>query len=329
MPAYLIEVCGRRAGAADVAGDEDGVGAGFRDARRDRADAGLRDELHADARDRVDLLQVVDELREIFDRVDVVVRRRADERDAGRRVAQARDQFGDFEAGQLAAFARLGALRDFDFDFAALVQIFGRDAEAAGGDLLHGGVGVVAVRERLVALGVFAAFAADAARADAVHGDVERAVRFGRERAHAHAGRDEALADVVDAFDLGDRRRVELLFADFEQIAELDRLIEPAFADDFGVFAVGFVVAGVAGVLELVDRVALRARGVRRWRDSDRGRRAGVRSAFRRSARACWSAASKAMPPRPMPEMRLVRPGKNSSTSARERPMASKFSPPR
>ena len=31
--------------------------------------------------------------------------------------------------------------------------------------------------------------------------------------------------------------------------------IEPAFADDFGVFSIGFVIAGVTGGLKLMDRV--------------------------------------------------------------------------
>ena len=177
--AGVLDRCLRtRAGAADMAGDENCVRTRFRDAGGDRADAGLRNELHADARDRIDLLQIVDELREVFDRIDVMVRRRADERDARCRVTQARDEFGNLEARQLAAFPGLGALRDLDFDFAALVQIFRRHAEAARGDLFHRRVGVVAVRQRLVAFGVFAALAAHAARADAIHRNVERAVRF-------------------------------------------------------------------------------------------------------------------------------------------------------
>ena len=38
--------------------------------------------------------------------------------------------------GKLAAFAGLGALRHFDFEFFGADEIFGSDAEAAGGDLL-------------------------------------------------------------------------------------------------------------------------------------------------------------------------------------------------
>ena len=94
------------------------------------------DQLHADARIGIDLLQVVDELRQVLDRIDVVVRRRRDQHHAGRRMAQARDHLGHLEAGQLAALAGLGALRDLDLDLAALVQIFGGHAEAARGHLL-------------------------------------------------------------------------------------------------------------------------------------------------------------------------------------------------
>ena len=71
---------GRRgAGAAVVAGDHDVVGAGLGDAGGDGADARVRDELDADLGRRVDAAQVVDQLRQVLDRVDVVVRRRRDQ----------------------------------------------------------------------------------------------------------------------------------------------------------------------------------------------------------------------------------------------------------
>ena len=79
----------RGAGAALVAADEHDVGLRLGHAGGDRADADLGDQLHADARPVVRVLQVVDELRQVLDRVDVVVRRRRDEADARRRVADA------------------------------------------------------------------------------------------------------------------------------------------------------------------------------------------------------------------------------------------------
>ena len=190
-----------RAGAAAMARDQDHVGLGLGHARRDRADAGARDQLHGDARFGIDLLQVVDELRQILDRVDVVMRRRADQRHARRRMAQAGDHLADLEAGQLAALAGLGALGDLDLELAAVVEILRRDAEAARGDLLDRRRGIVAVGPRPVARRVLAAFARIGLGADPVHGDRQRLVRLRPERAERDAGRHQALAD------LGDRSR--------------------------------------------------------------------------------------------------------------------------
>ncbi len=126
----------RGAGAALEARDGDVVGARLGDARRDRADADLGDELHRHVGGRVDVLQVEDELRQVLDRVDVVVRRRRDQADAGRRMAHARDLGVDLVAGKLAALAGLRALRDLDLHHVGVDEVLGRHAEAAGGDLL-------------------------------------------------------------------------------------------------------------------------------------------------------------------------------------------------
>ncbi len=93
----------RSAGAALEARDGDMVGARLGDARGDRADADLGDQLDRDVARRVDVLEVVDELRQILDRVDVVMRRRRDQADARRRVPYLGDGCIDLVAGQLAA----------------------------------------------------------------------------------------------------------------------------------------------------------------------------------------------------------------------------------
>ena len=72
----------RGAGAALEAGDGDVVGARLGDAGRDRADTDFGDELHRHVAVGVDVLQIEDELRQVLDRVDVVVRRRRDQADA-------------------------------------------------------------------------------------------------------------------------------------------------------------------------------------------------------------------------------------------------------
>src|SRR6185295_17677029 len=160
---------------------------------------------HADARRRVRVLQVVDQLREILDRVDVVVRRRADQADAGRRVPNARDVVVDLLAGQLAALAGLGSLRHLDLQLVRVRDIPDRDAEAAGRNLLDGGTARIAVRQRHEPRRVLAAFARVALAADAVHRDRERLVRLGRQGAEAHRAGAEPLDDLAGGLDVVDR----------------------------------------------------------------------------------------------------------------------------
>jgi hypothetical protein len=64
---------------AVVTGDQHHVGVRLGDTGGDRADAHLGDQLDVDPRGRVGVLEVVDELLEVLDRVDVVVRRRRDQ----------------------------------------------------------------------------------------------------------------------------------------------------------------------------------------------------------------------------------------------------------
>ena len=235
VPACLIERPRRRAGAAVVAGDHHVVGLGLGHAGGDRADADLADQLDADAGARVGVLQVVDQLRQVLDRVDVVVRRRRDQADARHRVAQHADVLADLAAGQLAALAGLGALRHLDLDLVGRDQVLGRHAEAARGHLLDlaaqrvAGLQLVvgldhlaadhvadlrALRDRdalqlvAVARRVFAALAGVALAADAVHRHRERRVRLGGDRAERHRAGGEALDDLGRRLDLVERDRL-------------------------------------------------------------------------------------------------------------------------
>ena len=119
----------RRPRAAIVTGHQHVVGVRLGDPRRDPPHTGFRDELDAYAGTRVDLLQIVDELRQVLDRIDVVVRRWRDQRNARYRVAQTGDQGRDLVRGKLAAFAGLRALRDLDLELVRTHQVVRRDPE--------------------------------------------------------------------------------------------------------------------------------------------------------------------------------------------------------
>src|SRR5262245_28457619 len=126
----------RRPGASVVTADGDDVGARLGDARGDRADGRQRGDLGRDLRMRVGGLQFGDHLRQIFDRVDVVIVGRREQIDALRRVASPGDQLGDFHSGQVSAFTGLRALADLDLDEVGAVEQMDVDAETPRSHLL-------------------------------------------------------------------------------------------------------------------------------------------------------------------------------------------------
>ena len=111
----------------------------------------------------------------------------------------------------------------------------------------------VAVGVQHVAGRVFAALAGVALAADAVHGDGQRLVRLLADRAVGHGAGLEALHDRLDRLDFLDRDRLvgELQLEQAAQRAEPLRLV----VDQLAVLLEDLVIAGAAGVLELVDRL--------------------------------------------------------------------------
>src|SRR5690606_28294142 len=282
--AYMLDRRhGRRTGAAVVAGDHDMVGLGLGHAGRHGAHPHFGHELDRDRRLAVDVFQVVNKLRQVFDGIDVVVRRRRDQAHARHRIAQLGDVVRYLVAGQLAAFAGLGALRHLDLDLVGACQVFGRDAEAARGDLLdartqrvaglqrHIGFDAVCAQDGrqgvaifdgafvfahfgAVAQFVFAAFAGIRLAADAVHGHRQHGVGFGGNGAQRHGAGSEALDDFLGRLDLVQRNGARGVEAELEQPAQ--RHVAAALVvDDLRVLFVRAIVIGARGVLQLGDGV--------------------------------------------------------------------------
>ena len=195
-------------GAAVVAADQHFVGIALGHARRHRAHADFGDELHGDHAAGVGALQVVDQLGQVFDGIDVVVRRRRDQRHAGRGVPQPRDLVGHLVAGKLAAFARLGALGHLDLQDPGVGQVLDRHAEAAAGHLLDAAIERIAVGQGLVAGRVLAAFARVGVAAQPVHGDGQRLVGLAADRAVRHGAGVEPLDDLAGRLDFIQRHRL-------------------------------------------------------------------------------------------------------------------------
>jgi len=91
-------------------------------ARSDRAHTRFGHQFHCDASLRIDIFQVVDQLREIFNGINVVMRRRRNQPHAGDGVPQASNHFVHLVTRKLAALAGFRALRHLDLQLVALTR---------------------------------------------------------------------------------------------------------------------------------------------------------------------------------------------------------------
>ena len=189
-----------RASAAVVTGNQHHVGMALGNAGGDGANAELGNELDVNAGLRIRHLRIVDQLLQILDGVDVMVRRRGDELDARSRVTDLGDPRRNLGSRKMSAFARLGALGELDLQIGGMHQIVAGHAETCRCDLLD-----LAVAQRIVdAVFGFAAFTGVGTCADGVHGDGEGLVRLLRDGAVAHGAGGETLDDLAGRFDLAD-----------------------------------------------------------------------------------------------------------------------------
>ena len=128
---------GARAGAAVVAGDGDVIGVRLGDARSHGANTDFSDQLDADGGRRVDVLQVMNKLRQVLNRINIVMRRRRDQTHARHRETQLGNVFTHLISWQLTAFAGLGTLRHFNLNLIGAHQVLGSHTETPRRDLFN------------------------------------------------------------------------------------------------------------------------------------------------------------------------------------------------
>ena len=189
--------------------DHDVIRLGLGNACGNGAHTNLRHQFHTDIGFGVHVFQVVNELRQVFDGIDIMVGRWRNQAHTRHRITQLTNVFGHFTARQLATFARLGALCHFDLDLIGTDQVFCCDAESTRGHLLdartqgiaiaQGGVDfdTIAAQNGLeafalldgnafelvaITLGIFATLARVALAPNAIHGHCQSGVRLGRNR---------------------------------------------------------------------------------------------------------------------------------------------------
>ena len=120
-------------------------------------------------------------------------------------MPQPGDQLGHLVAGELAAFARLGALNNLDLELLCPDQVFRRDAKARRGDLLDAVIHSVPVGERGIVERVLATLARVGPGPDPVHRDRNGSVRLRREGTQRHGRRNEPAHDAFHRFNLFNR----------------------------------------------------------------------------------------------------------------------------
>ena len=120
------------------------------------------------------MLEIEDQLGQVLDRIDIMMRWRRDKPTARLRETQLRDHLVDLVARQLATFTGLGPLGYLDLDHLGIDEILRRHAETPGCNLLDLRHALVAIARR-----IFATFARVRAPAHAVHRYRKRLVSLG------------------------------------------------------------------------------------------------------------------------------------------------------
>ena len=125
-------------GTAVITGDQDDTCASLGNTGSDCSDTGLRYQLYRDSGLLVGILQIIDQLCQVLNGVDIVVRRRRNQCHTGCGMSCLGNPRIHFLCRKMTALARLCALCHLDLDFLGGSQILGGNTEPSGSHLLDG-----------------------------------------------------------------------------------------------------------------------------------------------------------------------------------------------
>jgi hypothetical protein len=159
-------------------------------------------------------------------------------------------------SGELAAFARLGALGHLDLQLVGVDEILARHAEAARSHLFDRASTGIAVGIGRKSRWILAALAGVALSTDAVHGDRQSFMRLTADRSIRHGAGLEPPDDRLDRLDLfdGNGRAGGFELHQAAQCIKSPRLL----VDQAAVFLEDPIAAAATGVLKLVDRLGIK-----------------------------------------------------------------------
>ena len=177
----------RSAGTTVITADKYNICTSLDYAGSNRTDTHLAYQLNANAGTGISILQVVNQLGQIFNRIDIMMRRRRNQANACRCTAAFGNPWINLATGKLSSFTRLSTLSNFNLDFVGIDKIIAGYAKTAAGNLLNCTALAVTIRQRCKTVGILAAFAGIALATDTVHGNRQTFMRLLAQRAVAHS----------------------------------------------------------------------------------------------------------------------------------------------
>ena len=200
----------RSTGTAVITADKYNISAGLNYAGSNRTDADLAYQLDADAGTGISILQVVNQLSQIFNGIDIMMRRRRNQTNACRCTAAFGNPGINLAARKLSAFTRLSTLCNFNLNFVRIDKVIAGYAKTAAGNLLNCATLAVTIRQRCKTVGILAAFAGIALTTDTVHGNSQAFMCLLAQRAVAHSTCLKTMANAFYRFYLIDIHRQTL-----------------------------------------------------------------------------------------------------------------------
>ena len=181
----------RRSSSTVMTADQHNVSFCLRHSGCNSSDTHFGNQLDVNTCERVRIFQVMNELLEIFNRIDVMVWRWANETNTRGGVARLRNPRVHLVTGQLTALTRLRTLSHFDLNVVRVGEVLGCHTKTARGDLLNRGTTLRIVQT----IRIFASLSGIRFCANRIHRNRKCFVRFSRDRTIRHRSGREALHD--------------------------------------------------------------------------------------------------------------------------------------
>ena len=148
----------------------------------------------------INLFEIINQLCQVLDRVNIMVRRRANQRHAFGRMTKTRDKVGHLHPRQLPSLARLCPLSNLNFKLFTMIEILSRHTKAARGHLFYFCRWIITICFRREMRRVFATFTTIRFSTYTVHSYVESFMSFRAERTKRHARGHKTLTDCCNTF---------------------------------------------------------------------------------------------------------------------------------